>query len=107
MYSYPIRTMVCTSLIFASAALAHTAETTIHTLPSHGMVTLFGTVERLTGDDAFMLRDNSGRVSVRQLSSDRTIVDEGDSVTVTGNVTGDEIKGIMASRVLIHRRAAL
>jgi hypothetical protein len=105
MECHPIRTTVCASLIFASAALAHATETTIHALPMRGAVTLFGTVERITSDEEFTLRDDSGRVTVRQLSGDRAILDEGDSVTVIGNVAGGE--NITASRVRIHRRAAI
>jgi cytochrome c-type biogenesis protein CcmE len=82
------------------ASLADAAEMTLR----HPAVTLFGTVERVSNAHEFTLRDNNGRVTVR-LRNELPILDEGDSVTVTGNaVKGDA--NIIASQVSIHRRAA-
>lgn len=99
--------MATAALLLAAAPLADAAETTIHALPERGDVTLFGTVERIKDEREFILRDNSGRVTVRLIQGDKTILDEGDSVTVNGAVDRSNNKDVNASSVEVHRRAAL
>jgi uncharacterized protein YdeI (BOF family) len=84
-----------TAALLAAAPLGNAAETSTN-------VTLFGTVERITNDQQFVLRDNSRRVTV--IHDNGAILDEGDSVIVTGAIDHNDLT---ASRVNIHRRATL
>ena len=83
------------------ASLADAAEMTLR---HPDRVTLFGTVERISNAHEFTLRDENGRVTVR-IRDELPILDEGDSVTVTGHAASGD-SDILASRVSIHHRAS-
>jgi len=74
-----------TSLAFAEAKL-----TPIGDLERGSMVTVSGTVDRITDEDEFRLVDSTGRVRV-YVGPNWVPVNEGESVTVKGFVDDDII----------------
>lgn len=81
-------------LIVASPG-AVTAADSIATLKSDDRVTVSGVVERVTDDDTFVLRDDTGALPV-YLGPNRVPVEVGMTVTVHGIVDDDVPREIYA-----------
>lgn len=81
------------SLLISTAAFAEgTAKSAIDALPEGGVVTLSGTVERVSDEDTFILRDNAGK-TIDVHTARVTPVNVGDQVTIKGEKTA-ELAGI-------------
>lgn len=81
------------SLLISTAAFAEgTAKSAIDALPERGVVTLSGTVERVSDEDTFILRDNAGK-TIDVHTARVTPLNTGDQVTIKGEKTA-EIAGI-------------
>lgn len=60
----------------------------IENLPKSGSVTITGIVDRVSGDNKFMLRDSSGK-TIDVNTNEEIDVDKGDKVTVTGDLSSE------------------
>lgn len=81
------------SLLISTAAFAETeARSAIDALPDQGVVTLSGTIESVTDEDTFILRDQAGN-TIDIHTASITPVNPGDNVTVRGEKT-DEMAGM-------------
>lgn len=78
----------CLMSLFATGALASGAQTPISDLQRGTMVTVAGTVERITDEDEFRLTDASGTVRV-YVGPNWVPADVGEDVTVNGFVDDD------------------
>ncbi|MFQ6550684.1 NirD/YgiW/YdeI family stress tolerance protein [Aestuariibius sp. 2305UL40-4] len=74
--------------VFATAAYASVTVTPINTLQRGTMVTVQGTVERITDEDEFRLADATGRVRI-YVGPNWVPADVGEAVTVNGFVDDD------------------
>ena len=74
--------------MFAGIALAGTAVTPIDNLKRGSVVTVEGTVERITDEDEFRLADKSGSVRV-YVGPNWVPAEVGEKITVTGLVDDD------------------
>ena len=90
------------ALLFAGTALADDAH--VSGKSSDALVTLSGTVERIENDQQFTLRDNHGSFDVTMLPGNAAVLNEGDSVSVTGSLGQ---RAIEAYTVKVHQRADL
>lgn len=88
------------------AVLTAVASTSIQAMPTHGVVTLSGVVERVVNCNEFMLRDGSGTTAIKLPPEKDIVLNEGDSVSVTGMVIPDSRqKDVRAYRIKIVQRA--
>ena len=76
------------ALVFASAAFAAGGLTAIDDLQRGTMVTVKGTVERITDEDEFRLSDGTGSVRV-YVGPNWVPANVGDNVTINGFVDDD------------------
>ena len=75
------------------------ATTAIGEIARNTMVTVSGTVQRVTDEDEFVIEDATGSISVWTGNQFFT-VDVGESVTVTGFVDDDLLKEIYAQEII-------
>jgi len=73
------------AILFPAAASATTA-TSVKDMPDGGQVTLSGTVEDFDSQHSFVLQDASGTVKIDLTSMKPTVLKEGTTVDVIGNV---------------------
>lgn len=74
-----------------------------HAEPSS--VTLYGTVQKVKNSQEFTVRNDHGVFEVQLTDNHAAILDEGDSISVTGSV--DPSHRVSASVVEIHQRAGV
>lgn len=97
-----IRAAASAFLLLAGTTLTNADEPATNP-PEKGEVVLFGTVERVHNEREFILRDNDGRMTVKQ-PRPSAILAEGDSVTVSGDIVDDTV---LASSVEVDQRASM
>ena len=88
------RNIFFASLFLALPTLA-VAETTITELQPNTQVTISGTVDRITDEDTFVLRDASGEIEI-YLGPNLVPVAVGSTVTVSGLVDDGPLPEIYA-----------
>jgi uncharacterized protein YdeI (BOF family) len=88
------RNIFFASLFLALPTLA-VAETTITALQPNTQVTISGTVDRITDEDTFVLRDASGEIEI-YLGPNLVPVAVGNTVTVSGLVDDGPLPEIYA-----------
>jgi len=78
---------ICSAGALAEPAISEEQTiTTIQAMPDSGTVVVSGTVEKISNEREFTLRDNSGTVRVKIDDEESVVLKQGDSVTVSGMV---------------------
>jgi uncharacterized protein YdeI (BOF family) len=89
--------IVSVAALLANSAMA--AEgTPISELPGDGNFIVSGTVEEVKSGQEFVLRDNSGSISVKLPENKPAVLKQGDMVTVAGNVESG-LFGLLNKRI--------
>ncbi|MCE3231898.1 MAG: Bacterial fold protein [Rickettsiaceae bacterium] len=73
-----------TAVLLSTTALAQ--NLTIKTLPDSGTVSITGTVDKVKNEKRFVLRDNSGTISVDIESNKPILLQKGQTVRVSGYI---------------------
>lgn len=92
-----MRGKVWIACLIVASPVAAVSDETIATLPSGERVTISGVVDRVSNDDTFILRDETGSIPV-YLGPNRVPVEVGMAVTVHGIVDDDVPREIYANR---------
>lgn len=83
----------------AATALTDPPKATVDTLQRGQPVTIAGIVDRITDEDEFLLRDDTGKVEV-YVGANLVPALEGENVTVIGTVDDDGLLEIYARAII-------
>jgi len=105
--------MLCANMAWADDANrptllpASNTQTLVRDLPSKGIVSISGTVEKVDSSQKFTLRDSSGVISVSMPAKQSLVLKDGEGVSVIGTVNngflGLTAKTIDATDVQVHK----
>jgi len=99
MHSIRMSAIALAGALIAGPALAQTDPIRIADIQRNMDVTLAGTVDRITDEDEFVLRDASGTVRV-YVGPNRVPAARGEAVTVIGHVDDDRPIEVYATEIV-------
>lgn len=76
------------SQVFAAGIAVNADATLIDNLPKSGKVTIAGVVDKVNSNHKFMLKDSNGK-TIDVNTNNEISVNEGDKVTVTGDLSSE------------------